>query len=156
MDRKHYNALHAAGQSLVHSSRPDSDSASASHQTTYTSTKQFEMVRVVGQGSFGIVRQCRSLLDGSMCAVKSIPLNTDRSSFREGDQARQMQEVEIMRGLNHPFIIEYRGYFTDLDFGHAPKEKVARAETIEEPDDTYRGEGPSLRERLAQEQQSKK
>lgn len=28
-----------------------------------------------------------------------------------------MKEVEIMRGLNHPNIIEYRGYFTDLDFG---------------------------------------
>jgi len=27
-----------------------------------------------------------------------------------------MAEVEIMKGLQHPNIIEYRGYFKDFDF----------------------------------------
>jgi serine/threonine protein kinase len=35
-----------------------------------------------------------------------------------------MQEVEIMRGLNHPNIIEYRGYFTDSDFGEEPQSEL--------------------------------
>ena len=32
------------------------------------------MIKVVGQGSFGIVRKCKSLLDRKIYAVKSIPL----------------------------------------------------------------------------------
>jgi hypothetical protein len=28
-----------------------------------------------------------------------------------------MAEVEIMKGLEHPNIIEYHGYFKDYDFG---------------------------------------
>ena len=32
-----------------------------------------------------------------------------------------MQEVEIMRGLQHPNIIEYRGYFVDQDFNNSSK-----------------------------------
>jgi serine/threonine protein kinase len=76
----------------------------------------------VGEGSFGIVRQCKSLLDGAIYAIKSIPLNRNNVNIQDGDSTKQMQEVEIMRGLNHPNIIEYRGYFTDVDFG-STKEK---------------------------------
>ena len=32
-----------------------------------------------------------------------------------------MAEVEIMKGLSHPNIIEYRGYFKDFDFGAEKK-----------------------------------
>lgn len=82
-------------------------------------------MRILGKGSFGIVRQCRSRLDGFIYAVKSIPL--DRGAVDKKvtfgceddgpDYSKQMQEVDIMRGLKHPYIIEYRGYFTDADFG---------------------------------------
>ena len=57
-----------------------------------------------------------------------------------------------MRGLNHPFIIEYRGYFTDDDFGgHQP---TPRHEALEDLEETYRGS--ASRERLQKEQQQKK
>jgi hypothetical protein len=35
-----------------------------------------------------------------------------------------------MRGLNHPYIIEYRGYFTDNDF-------EAKSDILERPDSDY-------------------
>ena len=43
-----------------------------------------------------------------------------------------MHEVEIMRGLNHPNIIEYRGYFTDVDFGSPKEKKVVRIAEYED------------------------
>lgn len=35
-----------------------------------------------------------------------------------------MAEVEIMKGLSHPNIIEYRGYFKDFDFGAEKKDEA--------------------------------
>jgi len=69
-------------------------------------------LKVVGRGSFGVVRQCKSLLDGQIYAIKTIPLGDTKTS-----ESTRMHEVEIIKELNHPNIIEYRGYFTGLDFG---------------------------------------
>jgi hypothetical protein len=40
-----------------------------------------------------------------------------------------------MRGLNHPYIIEYRGYFTDFDFGEKIENKSVQ---FKEYEDTHR------------------
>jgi len=39
-----------------------------------------------------------------------------------------MAEVEIMKGLKHPNIIEYRGYFKDFDFDSENKEYLNEEE----------------------------
>lgn len=39
------------------------------------------MVRVVGNGSFGIVRECRSHIDGQTYAIKSIPLQSKKFQY---------------------------------------------------------------------------
>ena len=72
------------------------------------------MIKIVGQGSFGIVRKCKSLLDSNIYAIKSIPLSDKKI---DENKQKSMQEVEILKELKHPNIIQYRGYFTGLDFG---------------------------------------
>lgn len=84
------------------------------------------MIKVVGCGSFGIVRQCRSLLDGRVYAVKSMPFSNDSTQLDE-KQRKQMQEAAILEELQHPNIIKFCGSFTGYDFGSedesSPKRK---------------------------------
>ena len=61
-------------------------------------------MRIVGKGSFGIVRQCKSLLDNKVYAVKTIQL-------RDKKVEDKMCEVEILKDLKHPNIIEFCGFF---------------------------------------------
>lgn len=63
-----------------------------------------------------MVRKCKSLLDSKIYAIKSISLGDKRI---DGAKLKQMQEVEILKELKHPNIIEYCGYFMGLDFGNS-------------------------------------
>jgi serine/threonine protein kinase len=94
------------------------------------------------------VRRCKSLIDGQIYAIKSIPFNQKQGPGagngaglqQEGEMSnKQMQEVEIMRGLKHPNIIEYRGCFTDSDFG----EQTASELNIEDFDESAMGGTPT-------------
>lgn len=69
----------------------------------------------MGQGSFGIVRKCLSLVDSKIYAVKSIHLS-EKQVYDA--QKSEMQEVEILKELKHPNIVEYCGSFTGVDFGN--------------------------------------
>jgi serine/threonine protein kinase len=56
------------------------------------------------------VRKCKSLIDGKIYAIKSINLGGKKLDER-------MSEVEILKDLKHPNIIEYSGFFVGFDFG---------------------------------------
>ena len=76
------------------------------------------MIKQVGQGSFGVVRKVKSLIDSKIYAIKSISMGEKKM------EQKQMQEVDILKELKHPNIIEYCGYFTGLDFGKKNESKV--------------------------------
>lgn len=77
----------------------------------HSSTKDFKVIKIVGKGSFGVVRQCKSLLDGQIYAVKTIPLGQSKR-----DEESRMHEVSVIKELSHPNIIQYKGSFIGLDF----------------------------------------
>lgn len=54
-------------------------------------------------------------MDNRIYAIKSIPLGQNHI---EESRLKQMQEVEILKELKHPNIIEYFGYFLGPDFGN--------------------------------------
>ena len=56
------------------------------------------------------MRKCKSLIDGKIYAIKSINLGGKKLDER-------MSEVEILKELKHPNIIEYSGFFVGFDFG---------------------------------------
>ena len=78
------------------------------------STKDFEVIKVVGRGTFGIVRKVRCKRDGNIYAIKSIPLQKKKFKYKY-DGKGQLHEVEIMSDLMHPHVIHMIGSFQGLD-----------------------------------------
>ena len=54
-------------------------------------------------------------MDNRIYAIKSIPLGQNKI---EESRLKQMQEVEMLKELKHPNIIEYFCYFLGPDFGN--------------------------------------
>jgi serine/threonine protein kinase len=74
------------------------------------------VIKVIGKGTFGTVRQVQYLRDGKVYAIKSIPLNQKNLKYKVSAITGQLQEVEIMRQLQHPGIIRMLGSFADANF----------------------------------------
>jgi serine/threonine protein kinase len=55
------------------------------------------MIRIVGKGSFGVVRQVRCNKDKKIYAVKTIPLQAKKAILLTNDKS--LNEVEIMKNL---------------------------------------------------------
>jgi len=60
----------------------------------------YEILETIGEGSFGVVHQCRSRKDGNLYAIKK---------FREGDDVKNIavREIKMLKIVNgHPNIIK--------------------------------------------------
>ena len=84
---------------------------------TNLSTSDFEVIKLLGRGTFGIVRQVRCRRDNQVYAIKSIPLQKKKFTYKV-NQHGNLQEVEIMSDMEHPNIIRMIASFTGMDFGH--------------------------------------
>jgi NIMA (never in mitosis gene a)-related kinase len=72
---------------------------------------KYQIIRRIGQGSFGIVRLIRRKQDSSLLVLKEISyLNT-----REGDRRRIVGEINILRDLHHDFIVRYYEHVVDRE-----------------------------------------
>jgi 5'-AMP-activated protein kinase catalytic alpha subunit len=64
----------------------------------------------LGEGAFAEVHLCTSLKDHSrQCAVKIL----SKKKMKEDDHASVLREVEIMRKLQHPNIVQFLDYFDE-------------------------------------------
>ncbi|GAB0091038.1 serine/threonine-protein kinase Nek8 [Sergentomyia squamirostris] len=68
---------------------------------------EFERLKVVGRGSFGIAVLYRRLSDKSLVVLKQVKL----SELSTDERAMAMNEVEVFSKLHHPNIISYLGSF---------------------------------------------
>ncbi|CAO1633652.1 unnamed protein product [Parajaminaea phylloscopi] len=59
----------------------------------------------LGRGAHGAVYRARDRLTGELVAVKQVDLD----SLEEGDVQAMTSEVELLRSLNHPNIVQYKG-----------------------------------------------
>ena len=98
-----------------------------SKKQSWSSVDEFREIQVVGRGSFGLVRKVQCVLTGAYYALKSIPLQAKKIKLLENGQI-SLNEVEIMKTLDHPNVIRMFGSFIDLDFGR--REKKAAAATV--------------------------
>ena len=75
--------------------------------------EDYDMNRLVGHGTFGLVQRCISRSDGSTAAVKV--LTKDATSPID-----TLQEVGILRTIEtqggHPNIVSYRAHYNEEDF----------------------------------------
>ena len=90
---------------------------------TNLTTEDFEVIKVLGRGTFGIVRQVRCRRDGQVYAIKSIPLQKKKFTYKVSEQGN-LHEVEIMTDLEHPHIIRMLASFTGLDFSKVRKSQL--------------------------------
>jgi len=72
---------------------------------------------ILGEGSFGVVAKCVNRLNGIKFAVKTI----DKLKLKihmNGGKLDCKQEIEILRGVNHPNVLSIIDYFEDNRYLH--------------------------------------
>ena len=76
---------------------------------TDSSMKDFEIVKVLGKGSFGSVYLVRRKEDKKIYALKSVILE----KLNKKEQQNSVNEVRILASVNHPNVIGYKEAFWD-------------------------------------------
>eukprot|EP00347_Sterkiella_histriomuscorum_P002185 403369139 len=98
------------------------------HQIERYLEREYEIIKVVGQGSFGIVRQCKSKKDGKIFAVKTIPIEKLQLKYKEAKD--YLKEVDIMKDLRHQNIIYLVDSFVEMQ-ATLPKPKNVHQDSNE-------------------------
>jgi len=70
--------------------------------------EQYDKVKTVGRGAFGIVHLCRSISDNQLVIVKEIPMD----DLTTEDRLASINEINVLKMLHHPNIIGYYDSFT--------------------------------------------
>ncbi|EIE85865.1 hypothetical protein RO3G_10575 [Rhizopus delemar RA 99-880] len=73
---------------------------------SYERKKNYTFLEVLGSGSFGSVKKAVRISDGKEVAIKIIPRRNVQNHF---DMVKD--EVDVLRGLNHPNVIGFYDYF---------------------------------------------
>lgn len=76
----------------------------------HTVQQDFELGRTLGTGGTSTVRLAKSKINGRDYALKTISLNRMSSSTRR----QLLEEVKIMRQMDHPYIIKIVATYMDL------------------------------------------
>ena len=71
--------------------------------------KQYEVLEVIGTGSFGKVCKVRRLTDGAILVWKEINFG----KMTEKEKGQLVAEVNILRELKNPFIVRYHDRIID-------------------------------------------
>ncbi|KAK4057771.1 Protein kinase of the Mitotic Exit Network [Microbotryomycetes sp. JL221] len=65
----------------------------------------YKLGEKLGQGSFGQVYRALNWLTGETCAIKQVTL----TNIRKQDLPEIMSEIDLLKKLDHPNIVQYRG-----------------------------------------------
>mmetsp|Transcript_44294 Transcript_44294/g.118168 ORF Transcript_44294/g.118168 Transcript_44294/m.118168 type:complete len:189 (-) Transcript_44294:62-628(-) len=69
---------------------------------------EWSLGTLLGEGGYGRVYECLNA-DGTICATKVIPLRKGNDARAQAAQAEIEQEVDLMKTLRHPNIVQYLG-----------------------------------------------
>ncbi|EGR32643.1 never in mitosis gene A-related kinase, putative [Ichthyophthirius multifiliis] len=65
--------------------------------------ENYQIIQQIGKGSFGIVQKVKRIQDNKILVSKEI----NYGKMSEGEKQQLVQEVNIIRELNHPNIVKY-------------------------------------------------
>ena len=82
-------------------------SAIASNSSNYD---KYELLKIIGKGSFGTVHSCKRKLDNKSFVMKIINI----SELSEQAINESLHEVELLSSLNHPHIVRYYENFVNV------------------------------------------
>uniref|UniRef100_A0A1B0BSV7 Protein kinase domain-containing protein n=1 Tax=Glossina palpalis gambiensis TaxID=67801 RepID=A0A1B0BSV7_9MUSC len=101
---------------IVPSTKSNSDNKYSDYESTSNSRqnfsssfqRDFDMVRLLGRGSFGVIFEVKSKKDGYRYAIKRITLPNEEES-----RVRVMREVITLANCKHPNIVRYIQSWTE-------------------------------------------
>src|SRR5437899_1572676 len=75
--------------------------------------KRYMILRTIGQGGMGAVYQAKDMKQQTICAIKEMSLSMVPEE--EGEQAIEnfKAEARMLRGLSHPNLPAFTGFFTE-------------------------------------------
>lgn len=73
---------------------------------------RYELMDILGEGAFGVVRKCRNRETGELAAVKTI----DKSRIQ--DVKSLQREIELLKEVHHPHIIELYDVYENEQYLH--------------------------------------
>jgi serine/threonine protein kinase len=97
---------------LLHPTGPPIQSILSNARGDFSS--KYELLKEIGRGGFSTVYQCKDRSDGVIYAVKVVDLRPLRLRERF-NPSRLRREVDIMRRLKHPNIIQFVDVFETSD-----------------------------------------
>ncbi|XP_071960301.1 uncharacterized protein [Antedon mediterranea] len=100
------------GHGLLGHTNVDNSTRTKSSRHRQRLRHRFEFLRTLGKGTYGKVKLAREIATGELVAIKSIPKNKIEN---EEDLKRIKQEIEIMKMLDHPHIINVIDVFESKD-----------------------------------------
>lgn len=85
----------------------------------------YQEVKIIGSGAFGVVLKAIHILDGKTYALKCIPLEIDKENI-----SKRTSEIKLLSRLEHPNIVKY--YYSWLELipkscYHLPKGDLENA-----------------------------
>ncbi|GAB4820560.1 hypothetical protein N2152v2_007606 [Parachlorella kessleri] len=87
--------------------------------------EDFELVRILGTGSFGRVSLAKHKRNGAICAIKAL----SKAHIVKSQQIAHLRcERDILGGVDHPLIVKYRGSCQDAECVYLFLEYVAGGE----------------------------
>ncbi|XP_057290717.1 uncharacterized protein LOC130613379 [Hydractinia symbiolongicarpus] len=76
----------------------------------YSSLKNFEVQKKIGQGQFATVYRARSVIDNSIVAVKTVKIFEMADTKARNDC---IKEIELLKSMDHPNVIKYHASFVE-------------------------------------------
>ncbi|CAN6235470.1 unnamed protein product [Urochloa humidicola] len=106
---------HVFGQQIISSECSlfwRADNSSSRPNSRYLN--DFEELRSLGQGGFGLVALCKNKLDGRQYAVKKIRLKDRNPQVNE----KILREVATLSRLQHQHVVRYYQAWVETEYGH--------------------------------------
>lgn len=73
------------------------------------SVTEFEMIKKINEGTYGIVYKAKDKKTGEIVALKKVKMNMDRDGF----PISSLREINILSSFNHPSIVEVKEVVMD-------------------------------------------
>ncbi|XP_028765127.1 cyclin-dependent kinase G-2-like [Neltuma alba] len=73
------------------------------------SVLEFEMIKKINEGTYGIVYKAKDKKTGEIVALKKVKMNMDRDGF----PLSSLREINILSSFNHPSIVEVKEVVVD-------------------------------------------
>lgn len=101
------------------------DPAGSRKQTTFR--QKYTISKILGEGSYSVVKLGTKISDGKKVAVKIV----SRNRLQKEDELSLRIEVEVLMSLNHPNIVQALDFFEEEDFFYVVLEYLEGGELFE-------------------------